>query len=194
MSLVLLTLAVLAPSFASQCRLPPCCCNGQAGVSDTRDRPDYGTRCARWDAPDEEPWCIVDKAACGDDTFSSDGGHYWSHVPCGGLGDDFVPDSKPPDTTPDDADRDGAAHSGESGSETDADGIAYSDGAYGAIDLKRPETLVPFDDLPKADVVAAVKALLGAEKVAEIEQALETRISEKIAPTRFNAVPSSWSE
>ena len=79
-------------------------------------------------------------------------------------------------------------------SETDADGIAYSDGAYGSIGLERPETLVPFNDLPKADVVAAVKALLGAERVSEIEQALETRISEKIAPTRFNAVPSSWSE
>ena len=108
MSLVILTLAVLAPSFASQCRSPPCCCNGQAGASDTRDRPDYGTRCARWDAPDEEPWCVVDNAACRDDTFSSDGGHYWSHVPCSGVGDDFVPDSTSPDVTPDDAGRDGA--------------------------------------------------------------------------------------
>ena len=77
-------------------------------------------------------------------------------------------------------------------SETDSDGIAYSEGAYGSLSLERPEVLVPFDDLPKADVVAAVKATLGAEKVAEVEQALEARIAEKITPTRFNALPSSW--
>ena len=77
-------------------------------------------------------------------------------------------------------------------SETDPDGIAYSDGAYGSLSLERPETLVPFNDLPKADVIAAVKATLGAERVAEIEQALEARIAEKITPTRFNALPSSW--
>ena len=77
-------------------------------------------------------------------------------------------------------------------SETDPDGIAHSEGAYGSLSLERPETLVPFNDLPKADVVAAVKATLGAEKVTEIEQALEARIAEKITPTRFNALPSSW--
>tara|TARA_R100000315_G_C5221996_1_gene133653 strand:- start:117 stop:458 length:342 start_codon:yes stop_codon:yes gene_type:complete len=77
-------------------------------------------------------------------------------------------------------------------SETDSNGIAYSDGAYGELSLERPEILVPFDDLPKADVVAAVKATLGAEKVTEIEQALEARIAKKIAPIRFNAVPSGW--
>lgn len=79
-------------------------------------------------------------------------------------------------------------------SETDSSGIAYSDSAYGDLRLERPETLVPFNDLPKADVIAAVKALLGAERVAKIEQVLEARIAEKITPTRFNAVPSSWSE
>ena len=78
-------------------------------------------------------------------------------------------------------------------SQTDSNGIPYSDGAYGSIALERPETLVAFDDLAKADVVAAVKATLGAEKVAEVEEALTARIAEKITPTRFNAVPSSWS-
>ena len=77
-------------------------------------------------------------------------------------------------------------------SETDPNGIFYNEGAYGSLSLERPETLVPFNDLPMADVVAAVKATLGAEKVTEIEQALEARIAEKIAPTRFNAVPSGW--
>ena len=77
-------------------------------------------------------------------------------------------------------------------SQADPNGVLYNDGAYGSLSLERPDTLVPFNDLPKADVVAAVKATLGAEKVTEIEQALEARIGEKIAPTRFNAVPSGW--
>ena len=77
-------------------------------------------------------------------------------------------------------------------SKTDPNGIFYNEGAYGDLSLERPETLVPFNDLPMADVVAAVKATLGAERVTEIEQTLEARIAEKIAPTRFNAVPSSW--
>lgn len=77
-------------------------------------------------------------------------------------------------------------------SQADPNGVLYNEGAYGSLSLERPETLVPFNDLPKADVVAAVKATLGAEKVTEIEQALEARIGEKIAPTRFSAVPSGW--
>tara|TARA_Y100000356_G_scaffold116971_1_gene106863 strand:- start:16 stop:348 length:333 start_codon:yes stop_codon:yes gene_type:complete len=76
---------------------------------------------------------------------------------------------------------------------TDSDGIAYNDGAYGDIRLERPESLVPFNDLPKEDVVAAVKAALGADKVAEIENALAARIAEKITPTQFTGLPSSWS-
>lgn len=78
-------------------------------------------------------------------------------------------------------------------SETDATGVAYNDGAYGDVRLERPETLVAFNDLPKADVIAAVKAAIGAEKVTAIEEALKARVAEKITPTRFNAVPSGWS-
>ena len=78
-------------------------------------------------------------------------------------------------------------------SQTDSNGIAYSEGAYGSIALERPETLVAFDELDKADVIAAVKATLGAEQVAGVEEALAARIAEKITPTRFNAVPSGWS-
>lgn len=77
--------------------------------------------------------------------------------------------------------------------QTDSDGIAYTDGAYGSIGLERPETLVPFNDLAKEDVVAAVKATLGADKVTEIEDALAARITEKITPTQFTGVPSGWS-
>ena len=76
---------------------------------------------------------------------------------------------------------------------TDSDGIAYNDGAYGDIGLERPESLVPFDDLPQEDVVAAIKATLGADKVAEIHAALDARIAEKITPTQLTGLPSSWS-
>ena len=78
-------------------------------------------------------------------------------------------------------------------SETDAAGVAYNEGEYGSIALERPETLVAFNDLPKADVIAAVKAALGTEQVTAIEEALAARVAEKITPTRFNAVPSGWS-
>ena len=78
-------------------------------------------------------------------------------------------------------------------SETDSNGVAYSDGVSLDVTLERPETLVPFNDLPKADVITAIKSTLGAEKVAQIEQILEARIAEKITPTRFVALPSSWS-
>ena len=78
-------------------------------------------------------------------------------------------------------------------SETDEAGVAYNEGAYGDVRLERPETLVAFNDLPKADVIAAVKAAIGAEKVTAIEEALKARVAEKITPTRFNGLPSSWS-
>ena len=77
-------------------------------------------------------------------------------------------------------------------SETDEAGLAYNQAAYGDVRLERPETLVAFNDLPKADVIAAVKAVIGAEKVTAIEEALKARVAEKITPTRFKGVPSSW--
>jgi hypothetical protein len=70
-----------------------CICSGAVGADDARGRADYGTRCARWDAPDEEPWCAVATAgACGEGaTFSAAEGRFWSHAACGGEGDAFVP-------------------------------------------------------------------------------------------------------
>ena len=73
-----------------------CVCNGQtapareAHLVDPRAPHDYGTYCNTWDATDEEPWCRVEKDACGEDTFEiAPGlglglglGMYWSHVPC----------------------------------------------------------------------------------------------------------------
>ena len=52
----------------------------------------FGNECARWDAPDEQPWCRVAGAkACGeDDTFESEG-HFWAHSVCGGEGKAYDP-------------------------------------------------------------------------------------------------------
>ena len=54
-------------------------------------------------------------------------------------------------------------------------------------------TLVSFDDLTEADIVAAVQANLGgAEKVTEIETQLAARITEQITPTQASGKPSGW--
>ena len=68
----------------------------------------------------------------------------------------------------------------------------YSSGAYGSIGFQRPESLIPFDDLTEELVVAWVKeAIGGAEKVTEIEAALQAQLDEKHAPTKASGVP--WS-
>ena len=67
----------------------------------------------------------------------------------------------------------------------------YSAGAYGSIGLERPDTLIPFDDLTEGMVVGWVKEKLGAEKVTEVEDALQVQLDEKHAPTKAAGVP--WS-
>ena len=67
----------------------------------------------------------------------------------------------------------------------------YSSGAYGSIGLERPEgDLIPFADLTAELVIGWVKEKLGgAEKVAEIEAALQAQIDEQRAPSKANGVP-----
>ena len=60
-----------------------CACNGKS-----YGRGGIGTKCARWDAPDEKPWCYVDVGACGLDTFESRKGVHWAHRPCAGVKED----------------------------------------------------------------------------------------------------------
>ena len=76
--------------------------------------------------------------------------------------------------------------------QVDAKGNAYNSGAYGDVALDRPKTLVSFDDLPEADVVAAVQAKIGAEKVTAMQEQLAARITEQITPTQASGKPSSW--
>ena len=65
----------------------------------------------------------------------------------------------------------------------------YSAGAYGSLGFERPETLVPYADLTEATVVGWVKDQLGAEKVTEIETALQAQLDEQTAPTKASGVP-----
>jgi hypothetical protein len=74
-----------------------------------------------------------------------------------------------------------------------ADG-AYSAGAYGSIGLEQPDakTMIPYADLTPEVVIGWVKERLGgAEKVTEIEAALQAQLDEQHAPTKAAGLP--WS-
>jgi hypothetical protein len=67
----------------------------------------------------------------------------------------------------------------------------YSAGAYGSLGLERGDALVPFADLTEATVVGWVKEKLTAEKVTEIEAALQAQLDEQRQPTKAGGLP--WS-
>ena len=68
----------------------------------------------------------------------------------------------------------------------------YSAGAYGSVGLDRPDTLVPFASLTEEQVIGWVQEKLGgAEKVTEIQGALQAQLDEQAAPTKASGVP--WS-
>jgi hypothetical protein len=65
----------------------------------------------------------------------------------------------------------------------------YSSGAYGSLGFERPDNLIPFSELTEEVVVDWVKEHFGAEKVAEIEAALQAQIDEQRAPSKASGVP-----
>lgn len=69
----------------------------------------------------------------------------------------------------------------------------YSSGAYGSVGLDQPEDdsdLTPYADLTEAWAITATKAKLGgADKVAEIEAALQAQITEQRTPTQGSGLP-----
>ena len=65
----------------------------------------------------------------------------------------------------------------------------YSAGAYGSLGLERGDTLIPFADLTPEVVVGWVKEKFGAEKVAEIEAALQAQLDEQRAPSKASGLP-----
>ena len=72
----------------------------------------------------------------------------------------------------------------------DAKDDTYSAGAYGSLGFERPENLIPYADLTEADVVSWVQDALGADKVAEVEAALQVQIDQQRTPTK--AVGTPW--
>jgi hypothetical protein len=67
----------------------------------------------------------------------------------------------------------------------------YSAGAYGSIGLPEPdpEAMIPFADLQPDDVIGWVKDHFGAEKVAEIEAALQQQIDQQRQPVTGQGLP-----
>ena len=67
----------------------------------------------------------------------------------------------------------------------------YSASSYGSVSLTKPESLTPKDDLKTADIIADVKAVLGTDRVTEIENGLTLQISEEKTPTQGSFVPAN---
>ena len=67
----------------------------------------------------------------------------------------------------------------------------YSAGAYGSIGFEKPETLVAYSELTEEVVIGWVKDQLTAEKVTEIEAALQAQLDEQKTPTKASGTP--WS-
>ena len=60
---------------------------------------------------------------------------------------------------------------------------------YNSINLERPETLVPYDDLTEDIVIGWVKDALGAEKVQSIEANVKQAAAEILEPTTLSGTP-----
>ena len=67
----------------------------------------------------------------------------------------------------------------------------YSSSTYGTAILTKPDTLTTRTDLKTADIIADVKAVLGADQVKAIEDRLVAQITEQKTPTKGSFVPSS---
>ena len=71
----------------------------------------------------------------------------------------------------------------------DAKDDTYSAGAYGSIGFERPDNLIPFANLTEVEVVSWVQEALGADKVAEVEAALQAQLDEQRTPSKAAGVP-----
>lgn len=71
----------------------------------------------------------------------------------------------------------------------DAKDDTYSSGAYGSIGFERPDNLIPFSELTEAQCIQWVQETLGADKVAEIEVALQNQLDQQRHPTTAAGVP-----
>jgi hypothetical protein len=65
----------------------------------------------------------------------------------------------------------------------------HSAGAYGSINFERPKNLIPYSDLTESEVIGWVQDALGAEKVAEVEAALQAQLDEQRNPSEATGIP-----
>ena len=65
----------------------------------------------------------------------------------------------------------------------------YSSGAYGSLGFERPDKLIPYADLTEQMVIGWVKDAFGAEKVTEIEAALQAQLDEQHHPSKASGTP-----
>jgi hypothetical protein len=65
----------------------------------------------------------------------------------------------------------------------------YSSSAYGSIGFQRPDNLIPYADLTEDTVIGWVKDAFGAEKVTEIEAALQAQLDEQHHPSKASGTP-----
>ena len=61
--------------------------------------------------------------------------------------------------------------------------------ATGAVDLEKPETLIPYKDLTESTVLGWVKAKLGTEEVSRIEKLIEDEIARIKTPVSGTGTP-----
>ena len=69
-----------------------------------------------------------------------------------------------------------------------ADGT-YASSAYGSLGFERPDKLIPFADLTEELVIGWVQDAFGAEKVTEIEAALQAQLDEQRHPSKASGMP-----
>jgi len=67
----------------------------------------------------------------------------------------------------------------------------FSSYRYGSASLNRPSSLTTRTDLKSADIIADVKAVLGADEVKSVEDGLVLDISEQKTPTQGAFLPAS---
>jgi hypothetical protein len=65
----------------------------------------------------------------------------------------------------------------------------YSSGAYGSLGFERPDKLIPYAELTEEMVIGWVKDAFGAEKVTEIEAALQAQLDEQHHPSKASGMP-----
>jgi hypothetical protein len=69
-----------------------------------------------------------------------------------------------------------------------ADGT-YTSSAYGSLGFERPDKLIPYADLTEQMVIGWVQDAFGAEKVTEIEAALQAQLDEQRHPSKASGMP-----